>query len=68
MKPTFPLFSSALAAGSLSLVLTAVSFSAEVVGEKNPGGSLKKWHRVEVVLDGPEVEESSAKMNSSFYR
>ncbi|MDB4265535.1 DUF5060 domain-containing protein [bacterium] len=60
MKPTIRRLSSAMAAGSLSLVLTAVSFSAEVVGEKNPDGSLKKWHRVEVVLDGPKVEEYSA--------
>ncbi|MGJ8643795.1 MAG: DUF5060 domain-containing protein [Luteolibacter sp.] len=47
-------------AGFLSLAFTTFSFSAEIEGEKNPDGSLKKWHRIEVVLDGPEVEESSA--------
>ncbi|MDB4265489.1 hypothetical protein N9891_01925 [bacterium] len=42
MKPTIRRLSSALSAASLSFMLTAVSFSAEVVGEKNPDGILKK--------------------------
>jgi hypothetical protein len=42
-----------LVAGSLS------SFSAVVDGEKNSDGSLKKWHRVEVVFEGPRADESS---------
>ena len=40
--------------------LPALSFSASIEGEKNKDGSFKKWHRIEVVFDGPPVNESSA--------
>lgn len=33
------------------------AFSAVVDGERNADGSFKKWHRIEVILDGPLVEE-----------
>ena len=48
--------------GSFILILafTIPAFSAVVEGETNTDGSIKKWHRVEVVFTGPQVEESSA--------
>ncbi|MCM2373947.1 DUF5060 domain-containing protein [Rhodopirellula sp. ICT_H3.1] len=36
------------------------SFSASIEGEKNDDGSFKQWHRIELVFDGPEANESSA--------
>ncbi|SMP67528.1 Putative collagen-binding domain of a collagenase [Neorhodopirellula lusitana] len=48
----------------LPLVLLSVfslsAFAAVVDGEKNADGSLKKWHRIEVVFDGPRADEASA--------
>ena len=41
-------------------VLPALSFSATIEGEHNADGSLKKWHRIEVVFDGPHADETSA--------
>ncbi|MDQ8179568.1 DUF5060 domain-containing protein [Pelagicoccus sp. SDUM812005] len=37
------------------------SFAAApfIRGEQNPDGSFKKWHRIELVFEGPELEESS---------
>ncbi|MFG0289296.1 MAG: DUF5060 domain-containing protein, partial [Rhodopirellula sp. JB044] len=51
---------------AISLIRTAVwicAFSTPalagiVEGEKNSDGSLKKWHRIEVVFDGPSADES----------
>ena len=45
---------------SLVMGLPTLSFSAHIEGEKNNDGSFKKWHRIEVVFDGPQVSESSA--------
>ena len=51
---------------TLSLAITffvglpALSFSATIEGESNQDGSLKKWHRIEVVFEGPQANESSA--------
>ena len=45
---------------SIVMGLSALSFSASIEGEKNKDGSFKKWHRIEVVFDGPQVSESSA--------
>ncbi len=44
----------------LLVLLTGSVFSAEIEGERNPDGSFKKWHRIEVVLEGPELQESSS--------
>ncbi|MGJ8639862.1 MAG: DUF5060 domain-containing protein [Opitutaceae bacterium] len=38
---------------------SATSFAGVIEGERNADGSFKKWHRIEVVLDGPHAEESS---------
>ncbi|MGJ8677042.1 MAG: DUF5060 domain-containing protein [Akkermansiaceae bacterium] len=43
----------------LHIAVTVTSFAGVIEGERNIDGSLKKWHRLEVVLDGPQVEESS---------
>lgn len=32
--------------------------AGQISGERNDDGSLKKWHRIELALDGPQVEES----------
>ncbi|EMI43312.1 DUF5060 domain-containing protein [Rhodopirellula sp. SWK7] len=40
--------------------LPALSWSATIEGENNADGSFKKWHRIEVVFDGPQADESSA--------
>ena len=45
---------------SIVMGLPALAFSANIEGEKNDDGSFKKWHRIEVVFDGPQVNESSA--------
>ena len=45
---------------SLVMGLPALSFSANIEGEKNNDGSFKKWHRIEVVFEGPLANESSA--------
>ena len=45
---------------SIVMGLPALSFSANLEGEKNDDGSFKKWHCIEVVFDGPQVNESSA--------
>ena len=37
-----------------------LAFSAVLEGETNADGSFKKWHRIEVVFDGPQADESSA--------
>ncbi|MFC7338848.1 DUF5060 domain-containing protein [Haloferula chungangensis] len=44
----------------LLLASSLPALSAIVDGEKNADGSLKKWHRIELVFDGPEVDESPA--------
>ena len=44
----------------LLFALSVSAFSAVLEGEKNTDGSFKKWHRIEVVFDGPQVSESSA--------
>ncbi|MFC1761524.1 DUF5060 domain-containing protein [Planctomycetota bacterium] len=44
----------------LLFALSVSAFSAVLEGEKNVDGSFKKWHRIEVVFDGPQVDESSA--------
>ena len=44
----------------LFFALSLPTFSAVIEGEKNSDNSFKKWHRIEVVFEGPEVEESSA--------
>lgn len=44
---------------SIVIGLPALSFSASIEGEKNNDGSFKKWHCIEVVFDGPRVDESS---------
>lgn len=38
--------------------LPVLSFSAQVEGDQNTDGSFKKWHRIEVVFEGPQVEEA----------
>ena len=46
---------------TLMLLLCGVSFGQGTVnGEKNGNGSIKKWHRIEVVLDGPNLSEAPA--------
>ncbi|MDB4766685.1 DUF5060 domain-containing protein [bacterium] len=42
------------------LVLSVTGFAAVIDGETNADGSFKKWHRIEVVFDGPQADESSA--------
>ncbi|TWU44226.1 hypothetical protein Q31b_17620 [Novipirellula aureliae] len=50
-----------VAIGALLLSTVSVSsFAAVVDGERNADGTIKKWHRIEVVFDGPQVDESSA--------
>ncbi len=44
----------------LWLMVPITSFSADIKGELNADGRLKKWHRIEVVFDGPQADESSA--------
>ncbi|MDP4995329.1 MAG: DUF5060 domain-containing protein, partial [Akkermansiaceae bacterium] len=34
--------------------------TSSIEGEKNPDGSFKKWHRIEVVFEGPLSDESPA--------
>ena len=48
---------------TMALILSFYNFSfgqGTVNGEKNADGSIKKWHRIEVVLDGPNLSESPA--------
>ena len=42
------------------IALSVLSFATVVEGEANVDGSFKKWHRIEVVFDGPQADESSA--------
>ena len=42
------------------IALSATSLAAVIDGEANSDGSFKKWHRIEVIFDGPQVDESSA--------
>ena len=42
------------------LMLPFFSEAQTVQGEKNTDGTFQKWHRIEVVLDGPNVSEASA--------
>ncbi|MEP4079463.1 DUF5060 domain-containing protein [Haloferula sp.] len=43
------------------LLATCLPSSAAIIDcEKNEDGSLKKWHRIELVFEGPELEESSS--------
>ena len=44
----------------LLFVISISSFAAVLEGEQNSDGSFKKWHRIEVVFDGPQANESSA--------
>lgn len=44
---------------SLFLITSCSSPSVMIEGEKNIDGSFKKWHRIEVVFDGPQADESS---------
>ncbi|VGO13016.1 hypothetical protein PDESU_01570 [Pontiella desulfatans] len=46
--------------GAACLLWAASSSASIVEGEKNADGSFKKWHRIEVVFDGLQVEESPA--------
>ena len=41
------------------VALSAFSFATEIDGEANADGSLKRWHRIEVIFDGPQADESS---------
>lgn len=45
---------------SLFFASACTSHSAVIEGEKNADGSYQKWHRIEVIFDGPQAEESSA--------
>jgi hypothetical protein len=45
---------------SLFFAMACTSSSTVIEGEKNTDGSFKKWHRIELVFDGPEGSESSA--------
>ena len=36
------------------------AFSAVMEGEANPDGSFMRWHRIEVVFEGPRADESAA--------
>jgi hypothetical protein len=45
--------------GFLFIAMACSSPSPLIDGEKNADGSFKKWHRIEVIYDGPEVNESS---------
>jgi len=45
---------------SLFLTLSCTSSSDFINGEKNADGSFKKWHCIEMVFEGPEVDESSS--------
>ena len=42
------------------IALSASGWAAVIDGEANSDGSFKKWHRIEVIFDGPQVDESSA--------
>ncbi|WP_430931207.1 DUF5060 domain-containing protein [Saccharicrinis sp. 156] len=44
---------------AMFFTLACTSSSAIIVGDKNADDSFKKWHRIEVVFDGPQVGESS---------
>lgn len=44
----------------LFLAASVSAYSAVLEGEKNADGSFKKWHRIEVVFEGPLADESSA--------
>lgn len=45
----------------LLLLISSCSTSSTLIeGEKNTDGSFKKWHRIELIFDGPQVNESSA--------
>ena len=50
----------AIKSAVLVIASSVAAQSAVVEGEANADGSFKKWHRIEVVFDGPEAEESSA--------
>jgi hypothetical protein len=60
MKWVKSVFLSATRIVVLVVALSASSFAGVIEGERNPDGSLKKWHRIEVVHDGPQADESSA--------
>lgn len=60
MKPQTANLLSVALTPVLLCVLSLSSLAAVVEGERNSDGSLKKWHRIEVVFDGPQANESSA--------
>ena len=39
---------------------TAFGQLSSIEGEKNPDGSIKKWHRIELVFNGPNLNEAPA--------
>ena len=51
---------SLLAIVSILVGMSATCLSATIEGEHNADGSFKKWHRIEVIFDGPQAEETSA--------
>lgn len=51
-------FTSIIIVAYLFVISSCLSPSAVLEGQQNKDGSFKKWHRIEVVFDGPQTIES----------